>query len=138
MSLIFCTCFYALLKLVDNPGLEPGTEACKAPVFPTIPIAHIKILATSITDHPQNCADADSFASREESIEDPLPRFQRRCIQRGQGPPMLRGFSTRARSFTEQVCAIALRSLNQHKYPARIRPSFTWVSLPAATTIVHG
>ena len=27
--------------LVDRPGFEPGTEACKATVFPTIPTAHI-------------------------------------------------------------------------------------------------
>lgn len=30
--------------LVDRPGFEPGTEACKATVFPTIPTA--QILAT--------------------------------------------------------------------------------------------
>jgi len=27
--------------LVDRPGFEPGTEACKATVFPTIPTAHV-------------------------------------------------------------------------------------------------
>lgn len=27
--------------MVDRPGFEPGTEACKATVFPTIPTAHI-------------------------------------------------------------------------------------------------
>ena len=27
--------------LVDRPGFEPGTEACKATVFPTIPTAQI-------------------------------------------------------------------------------------------------
>ena len=26
--------------MVDRPGFEPGTEACKATVFPTIPTAH--------------------------------------------------------------------------------------------------
>ena len=28
-------------KLVDRPGIEPGIEACKATVFPTIPTARI-------------------------------------------------------------------------------------------------
>ncbi len=27
--------------LVDRPGIEPGIEACKATVFPTIPTAHL-------------------------------------------------------------------------------------------------
>ena len=26
---------------MDRPGFEPGTEACKATVFPTIPTAHV-------------------------------------------------------------------------------------------------
>ena len=28
-------------NLVDRPGIEPGTEACKATVFPSIPTAHV-------------------------------------------------------------------------------------------------
>ena len=26
--------------MVDRPGIEPGIEACKATVFPSIPTAH--------------------------------------------------------------------------------------------------
>jgi len=87
-------------------------------------------LATSITDPPQNCADADSFASREESIEDPLPRFQRRCIQRGQGPPMLRGFSTRFDWFhqAELGCPLVETSLRR-KCGSRVSTSASLVRL---------
>ena len=29
------------INLVDRPGIEPGTEACKATVFSFIPTAHV-------------------------------------------------------------------------------------------------
>ena len=31
---------YSAIILVDRPGIEPGIEACKATVFPSIPTAH--------------------------------------------------------------------------------------------------
>ena len=33
--------------MVDRPGIEPGTEACKATVFPSIPTAQILLLTVS-------------------------------------------------------------------------------------------
>ena len=50
------------INLVDRPGIEPGIEACKATVFPSIPTAQNVVEYTGLRSYRQG-APLDSISS---------------------------------------------------------------------------
>ena len=71
--------------MVDRPGFEPGTEACKATVFPTIPTAHeTYLLAEHVGIEPTHPLLNDGLAIH--------------CLNRSANAPHTFGRSTRIRT----------------------------------------